>query len=377
MFTAITYQDWLAKVQAGKMQETILQAISLYRSSSDFKAAQEADGYYTANKTAIDNKVLLQAKKVSSIDDEGNVKKHLTNEEIVGNRVSSNFFRRFIDQENNFLLGNGITLADEQTKKKLGAAFDKKLSLLGKKALVHGVAWGYWNVDHIEAIPAYTDGLSGAFALYDEMTGEPGVFIQFWQLDGDRPQYIRLFEADGVTVYCYHDSMFEELQPKRPYVIKMAVSAIGTEVTGSDNYPTLPIVPLYANDEKRSELTKSLKSKIDLYDRIASDFGDNLDRSNLVYWVLNNFPGNIEDVVDMMENIRKLGVVVNQTDGTGSGATAEPKTIDVPYQARQVALGILKKELYSDAMALDMDEITGGSLTNVAIKAAMTNLNLT
>ena len=32
--------------------------------------------------------------------------------------------------------------------------------------------------------------------------------------------------------------------------------------------------------------------------------------------------------------------------------------------------------MYSDFMGLDMKELTGGSLTNVAIKTAMTNLNL-
>ena len=40
------------------------------------------------------------------------------------------------------------------------------------------------------------------------------------------------------------------------------------------------------------------------------------------------------------------------------------------------ALDILEKQIYEDMMALNTKEITGGSLTNVAIKASMTNLNL-
>jgi hypothetical protein len=50
--------------------------------------------------------------------------------------------------------------------------------------------------------------------------------------------------------------------------------------------------------------------------------------------------------------------------------------VDVPYAARQTALDILQKQLYSDFMALDMDALTGGSLTNVAIETATANLNL-
>ena len=64
------------------------------------------------------------------------------------------------------------------------------------------------------------------------------------------------------------------------------------------------------------------------------------------------------------------------TDGTGTSSTAELHTVDVPYEARRAALELLQKELYSDFMALNMDELTGGSLTNVAIETATANLNL-
>ena len=131
-----------------------------------------------------------------------------------------------------------------------------------------------------------------------------------------------------------------------------------------------------ANDEKESELRPSIKEKIDAYDRIFSDFGDNLDRANDVYWVLNNFGGTLDDVAEMLEQINRVKAVANMTDGTGTSSTAELKTVDVPYAARQTALDILQKQLYSDYMALDMDALTGGSLTNVAIETATANLNL-
>ena len=134
-------------------------------------------------------------------------------------------------------------------------------------------------------------------------------------------------------------------------------------------------MPLYANDEKQSELTGSIKSKIDAYDRILSDFGDNLDRANDVYWVLNNFGGSTDQALQMIQEIQRLKIAMTVSDGTNS-SSAEPQTIDVPYAARQTALDLLEKALYQDFMALSMNELTGGSLTNVAIQAATTNLNL-
>ena len=55
---------------------------------------------------------------------------------------------------------------------------------------------------------------------------------------------------------------------------------------------------------------------------------------------------------------------------------ATPHTLEVPYQARQTALEIIKKDIYDSAMALDTSVLSGGSLTNIAIKAMMTDLDL-
>jgi hypothetical protein len=57
------------------------------------------------------------------------------------------------------------------------------------------------------------------------------------------------------------------------------------------------------------------------------------------------------------------------------GAEPEPHTIDVPYEARKTALEILKKDLYRDAMALDVEQIAAGNVTATQIEAAYEPLN--
>lgn len=64
------------------------------------------------------------------------------------------------------------------------------------------------------------------------------------------------------------------------------------------------------------------------------------------------------------------------TDGSGQSATAQPHTIEVPYQARQAALSILRRGIYEDFMAIDTDSLTGTQLTNVAIRAASAAMDL-
>lgn len=387
-YTKHTYQDWEA---AGDRLKLLGSIVKTYRSSEDFRSALMGQKYFRAGNDAVSRKKLLRPTKVTTkvqvrpIQGEPYEQERKTTKlvEVEGNRVYSKYFYRVIVQQNQHLLSNGVTLGDvgdvsgSDVKKRLGPGFDTTLSRMGENALCQGVCWGYWNLDHLEIIEAAKDTWSGFVALLDEETGVPRLGVQFWQLDSNRPRYIRLFEEDGVTIYrTDEDHDLVEVRPKEPYVKRIRTDAMGEEVISGESYGVLPIIPLYANPEHVNELDNSIKSKIDAYDRITSDFVDNLDRANDVYWVLNNFGGTLAEVADMLEQIRQLQIVLNRSDGVGGASTAEPHTLEVPYEARRTAMQLLEASIYKDAMALSLEEITGGSLTNVAIRAATTNLNL-
>ncbi len=373
MYTYYTYQDWLHMGGGGDAAKKIVQS---YRASDFFVRAINANRYFNGQNPTLDDKWLLNVQTEEKKDENGFTRRYAVQRKIMGNRISSSFIRRFVVQQNQYLLGNGVSLDSPETKQKLGLGFDNALQMIGERALLHGVCYGFWNADHLEPLAAAVDPLSGCVALLDEMSGAIGTAIQFWQLSPTRPLYMRVFEPDGVTVYS--DGAGEDIrvtEEKRPYVLSIRRDALGARVVGGANPEALPVIPLYANDTHESELTHSIITKINAYDRIMSDFGDNLDRANDVYWVLNNFGGSTAEALRAIQEIQELKVAMSISDGT-STASAEPKTIDVPYAARQTALALLEKSLYSDFMAVSMEELTGGSLTNVAIQAALTNLNL-
>lgn len=373
MFTAITFQDWTSKADKAK---AVIETVQAYKGSTDFLYANTAYSYFIGDNTAVMQKVIATLDAVQ--DEEGKV--IARDVQMIGNRVSSDYFFRFTTQQNQFLLGNGATLtgdAKKTNKKKLGKSFDTRLQQLGESALVQGVAFGYWNYDRLEILKAAVDHASGFCPLYDEETGELRAGIQFWQIADNKPVYYRVFEEDGVTRYVWNGNEQGTAaikEPKRGYKQTVLKDAVSERVTDEQNYDKLPVIPLWGNTMKVSELTKNIKSKIDLYDFIMSDFGDNLERTNDVYWVLNNFGGSRDEVIQMLAEIKRLKATY--IDSTNGQATAEPHTIEVPYEARKTAMELLEAALYSDYMALNMDEIAGGSLTNVAIKAATTNLNL-
>jgi hypothetical protein len=350
------------------MIEKIVEA---YKGSVDFLYALEADMYFAGDNREVMEKVIITLDSVK--DENGNSKAR--NVKVIGNRVSSNFFSRFVVQQNQFLLGNGVQLTDDALKGKLGRAFDTALQQAGEYALIQGVCFGFWNLNHLEVIKAASDCRSGFVPLYDEDTGALMAGIQFWQIAEEKPKHYRVFELDGLTEYKQSNVRVLATDVKRGYVQKVRTDAISTQTVGENNYSTLPVIPFYGNSLMRSELSMNIKSKIDLYDRIFSDFGDNLDRTNDIYWVINNFGGTSDQIIEMLAEINRIKATYTEAGASGQ-STAEPHTIEVPYLARQVALDLLEKALYKDYMALNMDEITGGSLTNVAIKIATTNLNL-
>lgn len=389
-YTKYTYQDW-ERASDGDRQKMLGMIIETYMGGDDFRSALMGQKYFRAGNDAVSRKKLLRPTKVSTRVQVTPIKgepyeqerKSTRLVEVEGNRVYSKYFYRVVVQQNQHLLSNGVTLGDvgeingADVKKRLGSGFDTTLSRMGENALCQGVCWGYWNLDHLEMIEAAKDNLSGFVALLDEETGVPRLGVQFWQLDSKRPRYVRLFEEDGVTVYRSNEEReLEELRPKEPYIKRVLSDAMGEEVISGESYGVLPIIPLWANPERVNELDNAIKSKIDAYDRISSDFADNLDRANDVYWVLNNFGGTMDEVADMLEQIRQLQIVLSRGDNMGGASTAEPHTLEVPYQARKTAMQLLEAAIYKDAMALSLEEITGGSLTNVAIRAATTNLNL-
>lgn len=282
-------------------------------------------------------------------------------------KMSSNFFSRFIIQETQYLLGNGITWKNDATADKLGKDFDTQLQKLGKASLIGGVAFGFWNYDHLEVFD-----IREFAPLYDEENGALMAGIRFWQLSADKPLRATLYEVDGYTEYMWKNAEAIVLKEKRPYVEKFRTTeADGTEIYDFENYPSFPIIPLWGNQNKQSEII-GIREQIDCYDLIKSGFANDLDDASQIYWVIQNAGGMDDiDLAKFVERMKTVKAAVVEDDG----AKAEAHTVEVPYASRETLLTRISKDLYRDAMALDTEEIAGGAVTATQIRAAYEPLN--
>lgn len=351
-----TYQDFLevAEKSDRERMEFVLSAINNHKDSDLYKQAVIAKEYDAHRNVTIANfQKLLYTLNGKAIPDNYSP----------NYKIRSNFFANFVTQETQYLLGNGVTLKKEENKAKLGAGFDTRLQDAAHDALVGGVSYGFWNLDHLEVFD-----VTEFVPLLDEENGTLRSGIRFWQVCTSKPLRATLFEPDGFTQYIRRSG--EEmmiLEPKRGYVAVEATSEIdGTELLAYQNYPGFPIIPMYGNRAKQSELVGQ-REAIDCYDLIKSGFANTVDDASVIYWTISNAGGMDEiDMARFKESMRRIGVGLVDDDG----AKAEAHTITIPVEAREALLSRISDDLYRDFQMLDVTKLQGGQKTATEINAA-------
>lgn len=351
-----TYQDFLevAEKSDRERMEFVLSAINNHKDSDLYKQAVIAKEYDAHRNVTIANfQKLLYTLNGKVIPDN-----YSSNY-----KLRSNFFANFITQETQYLLGNGVTLKKDENKERLGTGFDTRLQDAAHDALVGGVSYGFWNLDHLEVFD-----VTEFVPLLDEENGALRAGIRFWQVCTSKPLRATLFEPDGFTQYIRRSG--EEmmiLEPKRGYVAVEATSEVdGTELLAYQNYPGFPIIPMYGNRAKQSELVGQ-REAIDCYDLIKSGFANTVDDASVIYWTISNAGGMDEiDMARFKESMRRIGVGLVDDDG----AKAEAHTLTIPVEAREALLSRISDDLYRDFQMLDVTKLQGGQKTATEINAA-------
>lgn len=357
---ALTYQDLMEvrDIDKDRMQ-FVLKAIRQHQQSDMYKIAEIADQYYRKQNTTIINyqKTLTTASGRTILD-----------EWSPNHKVVSGFFSRFVRQQNQYLLSNGAMWGDDSTADKLGKKFDSQLQKLGKAALIGGVAFGFWNLDHLQVFK-----ITEFVPLFDEENGSLRSGIRFWQIDASKPLRATLYEEDGYTDYIWNtreNKDGEILHAKRSYkIVKRVNQAEGEEIIDTQNYPNFPIVPMWANEEHQSELV-GIRDGIDAYDLIKNGFENDLDTAQ-IYWIVKGAGGmDNQDLVQFLERLYK-----NKIASMDGDQNIEAQTIQIPFEARERLLDRIERDLYRDYQALNTDEIKSGSVVTAQIKAAYEGMN--
>lgn len=355
--TTLTYQDLLAVGEDEKARmDFCIQAINRHQSSEMYRMGEIAREYDRQRNVTITNyQKLLYTMSGKAVPDNF----------TANHKCTSNFFHRFVVQQTQYLLGNGISFEEDSIKDALGGdKFDIQLKKAGREALISGVAFGFFNLNSVTIFK-----LSEFAPLVDEEDGGIKAGVRFWQIDSAKPLRFTLYEIDGYTEYIRRNGEEPEvLKEKRPYIQTVQTEGESEgEIIDGRNYPSFPIVPLWGNNNRQSMLV-GMRTNIDAYDLIKSGFANDLDDASMIYWTLENAGG--MDDLDLAKFVERMKTVKAAVVDGDAGSRAEAHTIEVPYQSRESYLTRLEADLYRDAMALNVNQISGGNITATAIMAA-------
>lgn len=365
----LTYQDL---VSVGDSQEAraafCMAAIQQHQASEMYQVACDADMYdHQLNKTINDYVRMMFTVTGSKVRDftASNAK------------ISSNFFNRLNTQRVMYSLGNGVSFVgrdadpgdEDSVKDGLGPHFDHDLQSAAYYALIHGVSFGFWNLDRMFVFP-----LTEFAPLWDEVDGTLEAGIRFWRLDPTRPMQAVLYETDGYTKISSRqssetdDEFFVVDEEKRPYIETVSYTAADgfEQVIAGENYSALPVVPLWGSKLHQSTLV-GMRQAIDSYDLIRSGFANDVTDCSQIYWLVANAGGMDDADLARFRDRLKLEHIASVDSDVGESVQAY--TQEPPYQARKQYLDDIRSQIYEDFGGLDVHTIAAGA-TNDHIDAA-------
>lgn len=356
--TIKTYQDLLAVGEDERKRiEFVQDVIRDHKGSKLYSDALTANEYYAGRNVTITNycKMIRDAfgRAVPDIWSPNH-------------KIACHYYGYLVNQLALFLLGNGVSFAENSTKEKLGKNFDKVCVDLLTAALNNSVAYGFVNNGTVTPFTVREFA-----ALQDEETSAIRAGVRFWQLADNKPLRATLYEEDGYTDYIQQNG--EEmtvLHEKRPYIqIVQTSEATGEQIVDGRNYPTFPIVPLY-NPGKRSELDGN-RELHDAMDLMLSGLVNNVDSGEIIYWLVKNSGG--MDQPSMNQLLQTLKSAHIASVDSEDDITAHSPVVQ--FEASKEALEQLRRQIFDNQMGLDVRNIAGGAATATQIKAAYEPLN--
>lgn len=345
-----------AEMEGVEPSAFVADAIQRHMASELYRTAREANEYYRQRNTTIGRFVAkLFTSGGDSVED-------FTASRL---RIASNLFKRLNVQRAAYSLGKGVSFVDEGTKEKLGSRFDDEAMKIGLYALIHGISFPFWNLDHVDVFTV------DEFApVWDERSGALVAGVRFWRLDSEHPWSAVLYTQDGYTAFEAQGTglNFRQTDEQRAYVTHYEeVPADGILLAvETESYSRLPIIPVWGSEAHQSTLV-GLRESIDAYDLIKSGLANDVQDCAQVYWTVSGAGGMRDEDLERFRDRLKLmhiASVPNEDD-----AKATPYTQEVPYASRKETLAQIKADMYEDFGALDVHTIAAGA-TNDHIDAA-------
>lgn len=295
------------------------------------------------------------------------------------NRVSHNFHQLITDEKVAYMFTNPVLFdvgdkgINKQITEVLGDDFKSESAYLCTNATNNKVGWlHYWidsddntfqyaTVETEQCIPVFDGNLKKkliGFYRYYEVSEEDKrckvqkyvVFENWTNNHCEKYTFKGNLSGTGLT---YLPDRFDEFDHELKDV---------------------PFIEFKNNRNMISDL-KKYKDLIDIYDKVMSGYANDLEDIQQLIYILENYGG--EDLKEFLGELKRFKTVKTETgvDGRTNGGL-KTLSIEIPVEARNSILEILKKQIYESGQALQQDNEDFGNASGVALKFFYRKLEL-
>ena len=374
-----SYQlDWVDKIQSPK---DVFNLIMRYKTSPRRNYCIQNKSYYNGENWEImhlpDRKYWCDRTIVDDfgnpvLDENGRVKKvnaMITNPFVSNNRVPYGIFHDIVSQKVNTLLSEVPII---NTKEKLKEQFIEQFGYSMKKAATEASLCGksYTYEDNDGNFVVFDT--ENCIPFYDDENGILKAFIRFIIIKSEftarEVTIAEVYTEEGLTRLKKEKGIISVIAELMPYKIERKQSIILNDVKNI-SLSKIPIIEFKNNDECKSDLTPSIRAKIDVIDLVQSGFINNIEDFSDVFWVLKraeNSGMNEDDFQEFMANVNKTKKIFVDD--------ATPEQFNIPHEARSKAVEMLELQIIKESGVIDSEKLSATQLTTTAIKAATMKL---
>ncbi len=276
------------------------------------------------------------------------------------NRVSHNWFNILVNQKAGYMFAFPPTFDVYDTKinklilENLGENFAKTCKDLCINASIYGASYlhfwenngfSYTVIDTREIIPIYKSGLNseldGVIRVYEEEISSKMHFVyEYW----DEEKVSVFYENDGIKPY-------HKFKSKKNVFYH--------------NFGVVPFIEFKNNNLKTSDL-HSVKSLIDVYDKIYSGFVNDIEDVQQVIIVLTNYGG--EDLHTFLSDLKRYKTIGIEKEDQNDASGISTMSIDIPIEARSKVLEMTRRQIFVSGQGVDPENTTFATASGVAIK---------
>lgn len=321
----------------------------------------------------------IMGSRIFYVDGNGEVQEDKYRSNI---KISHPFFTELCDQQVQYMLSSDesfiksdIPELQEELDKYFDADFRSELSecLLGCITKGYDYLYAYKNIDDRLQF-MHADGL-GVIELRDNECDDRVEHVIYYYLDRigknqEKITRIQVWDKEQTYYYVQSDEGKIELDKDKPINPRphIVYTKEGDKSLYYDGFGFIPFFRL-DNNLKRASNLGPVKDLIDDYDLMSCSLSNNLQDVNEALYVVSGFEG--DNLDELIHNIKTKKVV-----GTNPEGGIDIKTIDIPYQARQVKLELDEKNIYRFGMGFNSAQVGDGNVTNIVIKSRYALLDL-